>query len=85
MDGRSIGVEVDLDDPALAPPGEVETGVDGQAMEPGIEPVWVAQAREVAPGANVRILDRVPREIGVPDDEASRGIEPRDGRVDEQR
>ena len=39
--------ELDLDDPAIATPDEVETGVDGQAMEPGVEPVRVAETGQV--------------------------------------
>ena len=44
--GVSIGVELDLDGPSLAPAGDVEAGVDGQAMEPGVEVVRVAQPRQ---------------------------------------
>ena len=53
-------------------------------MKPGVEPVRVAQARKIAPGANERVLDRVARELGVPDDEPSGGVQPRDGQVDER-
>ena len=75
--------QLDLDRPATTPPGDVEAGVDGQSMEPGVEPVRVAQARKVAPGPDVRLLDRVSRELLVPEDEAGDGLQPRDGRADE--
>ena len=52
-------------------------------MEPGVEPVRVAQAREVAPGSDVCLLDRVSRELLVPEDEAGDSLQPRDGRADE--
>ena len=52
-------------------------------MEPGVEPLRVAQAREVAPSPDVCILDRVTREFGVAQDEAGDRFEARDGRVDE--
>ncbi len=54
-------------------------------MEPGVEPVRVAQAREVTPGSDVCLLDRVARELLVPEDEAGDGLQPRDGRADEHR
>ena len=69
--------------PAPPPAERIEAGVDGQSVEPGVEPVRVAQAREVAPGSDVRLLDRVAREIRVPKDEAGGGVQPRDGRADE--
>ena len=76
--------ELDLDRTPSPAPGEVETGVDGQAMEPGVEPIRVAQTRQVAPGADECLLDRVARELRVPKDEAGRRVQPREGRVDER-
>ena len=52
-------------------------------MEPGIEPVRVAQTRKVTPGSDVHLLDGVSREIGVPEDEAGDRAQLRDGAVDE--
>ena len=63
---------------------DVEAGVDGQAMEPGIEPVGVAQARQVSPCPEERLLDRVARELRVPEDEPGRRVQPREGQVDER-
>jgi uncharacterized protein len=54
-------------------------------MEPGIEPVRIAETGQVAPGADQRFLDRVARELRVPEDEAGRRVQPREGRVDELR
>ena len=81
--GESIGADLDLDRASSTTPEEVETGVDGQAMQPGIEPVRVAETRQVAPGADECLLDRVARELRVPKDEASGRVQPREGRVDE--
>ena len=53
-------------------------------MEPGVEPVRVAQARKVTPGSDICLLDRVARELRVPEDEAGDGVQPRDGRDDER-
>ena len=46
--------------------------------------IRVAQARKVSPGSDVRLLDRVARELRVPEDEAGDGLQPRDGRADER-
>jgi uncharacterized protein len=54
-------------------------------MEPGIEPVRVTKTGQVAPGADERFLDRVARELRVPEDEAGRRVQPRKGRVDKLR
>ena len=78
-------LELDLDGAPSTPSHDVEGGVDGQAMEPGVVTIRVAQTWEVAPGSDVRILDRVSRELGVPKDETSDGFQPGDGGVDELR
>ena len=77
-------LELDLDHATSSTPGEVETGVDDQSMKPGVESIRVAQARKVAPGADERVLDRVARELGVPEDQPGGGVQPRDGQVDER-
>src|SRR5262245_7732190 len=51
--------ELDLGHAASTPAGEIETGVDSQSMEPGLELVRVSQTRQVAPGAHQRLLDRI--------------------------
>ena len=63
---------------------DVEAGVDGQTVEPGIEPVGVAQDPEVPPGPEESILDRVSREFRVPEDQPGCRVQPRDGQVDER-
>ena len=64
-------------------PGEIEAGIHSQAMEPRVEPVRVAETREVAPGSDERLLDRIARELWVPEDESGGRVQPRDGQVDE--
>ena len=76
--------ELDLDGPALSPADGVEGGVDGQSMQPGIEPFGITEARKVPPRSDVCILDSVSRELVVPDDQSSDGLQPRDGRLDER-
>ena len=59
--------------------GEVEAGVDGQAMQPGFETVRVSQPGQVAPGSDEGILDRVARELAVSEDQSSSCVQPREG------
>ena len=74
-----MGVELDLDRPPAPAARLVEAGVDGQAMEPGVEPIGVTQPRQVAPGSDEGLLDRVAGELRVPEDEAGGPVQPRDG------
>jgi hypothetical protein len=77
--------ELDLDGPTLSTAHGIEAGVDGQSMEPGVEALRITQSGKVAPGSDVGILDRVARELRVPEDEAGDSFQPRDGRVDKPR
>ena len=85
MVGLSIEIELDLDDPAAPTAGQVEAGVDGQAMEPGIEPVGITQSRQVAPGPDEGLLDRVAGQLRIPEDEAGGPVQPRGGPAGELR
>ena len=58
--------------------------MDGQSVEPGIEPVRVAQPGKVPPGEHHRLLDRVSRELRVPEDESGGRVQSREGPVDER-
>jgi hypothetical protein len=83
--GRIQRAELDLHRPSATATDEVETGVDGQSIEPGIEPVRVPETREVTPGPDEGLLDRVARELRVPDNESGCRVQPRERRVDEAR
>ena len=52
-------------------------------MQPGIEPLWVAKGREVAPRSDEGVLDGVLRPVGIPKNQPSRGIEAVDRRASE--
>ena len=75
--------DLDLDRAPSPTTCEVETGVDGQSVEPGVEPIRVAETRQVAPRTDECLLDRVARELRVPKDQASGRVQPRESRVDE--
>ena len=71
--------ELDLDRPSPATAREIEAGVDGEAVKPGIEPVRITKSGQVEPRSDQPILDRVACELGVPEDEAGRTVQPHDG------
>ena len=88
--GREIDIgcranlhELDLDRSASATSDRVDAGTHEQSMEPGVEPVRVAKARQVSPGSDESVLDRVSRELAIPEDQPGRSIQPRDGRASE--
>ena len=75
--------KLDLCRPASPPTHDVDAGPNEQSMEPGIEPVGVAQPRQVSPRGHQGVLDRVPRELAVSEDQSGRGVQPRDRRASE--
>jgi hypothetical protein len=85
VDGGSIeGLKLHLDDAAPSLPCRVDAGSDRQAVEPGVEPLGVAQPGQVTPGSQQRLLDRVSRELAVPEDQSGGSVQPRDGRASQQ-
>jgi len=89
-DGGNIAGRLDVEGTKLhfhraspAATSEGETGANGQAIQPGIEPFRVAQARKIPPCSDQRLLDRVLREHAVPKYQASGSVQPRSRRVRE--
>jgi hypothetical protein len=70
--------ELDLDRTSTSTPREIETRVDGESVEPAVERLGVSKPREIAPGSDQPVLDRVACELGVPEDEAGRTVQPHD-------
>ena len=79
MDGR----ELDLDGPPSTTTGLVDAGVDGESVEPGLEPVGIAKLRQVVPCPDEAVLDRVACELGVPEDQAGGAVQPHGGHTGE--
>src|SRR4051812_18473932 len=75
--------ELDLDHPPLAAPDEIETRIGEQPLQPGVEPVRIAETGQVAPSADHRLLDGVARELAVAEDQAGGRVQPREAPVDE--
>ncbi len=73
--------ELDLDGSTLATSRHVDTGIHGKSVQPWREPVRIAQPGQVAPRTHHRILDSVPRELAVPEDQPGSRVQPRDGRA----
>ena len=68
-----------------APVRLLVAGVGEQAIEPLIEPIDVTQASKVPPGADIGVLDRVLRCLGIAQDESSRRVKPGGGRSRQHR
>ena len=89
--GREVGDggvvdrgQLDLDRAVAPTARDIDAGIDDEPAEPGIEPIGVAEPGQVAPGAEEAVLDRVMREIRVPEDQSGRCVQPRDGRAGER-
>jgi hypothetical protein len=52
--------------------------VDEQAPQPRLEAVGIAQAAQIAPGGEQRLLGRILGPFAVPEDESRDGVEPVD-------
>ena len=77
--------QLDLDRPAPPATQHVDAGTNEQPMQPGFEPIGVAKPRQVPPGGDQGVLDRVSREFAIPEDEPGCGIQSRDGPANELR
>ena len=58
--------------------------MDDELAQPGVELVRVAKRRQVPPGADEPFLDRVARELRVPEDQSGGRVQPGDGRAGER-
>jgi len=67
--------QLDVEAMTSKPSALVETGPNEEPVEPGIEPIRVPQRGQITPGADERILHGVLGLFGVPEDQASGGIE----------
>ena len=71
--------DADLRTPPSAMVPDIGTGPAEQPIEPGVEPLGVAQRRQVRPGSDECVLGGILREFGVAQDEASGRAQPIDG------
>ena len=82
--GRVDRGQLDLDRPTPTPTRHVDARMDDELAQPGVELVRVAQRRQVAPGADEAVLDRVAGQLRVAKDQAGGCVEPGDGRAGER-
>jgi hypothetical protein len=80
-DGRAIDrEELDFDRPATAAPKHIDTGTDDETAKPRLEAIRIAKSREVPPSSHEAVLDGVPGELVVSEDQSGGRIQPRDER-----
>jgi hypothetical protein len=70
--------QLDLHGSSAPTTQEIEAGVDGESVEPGVEPIRITKSGEIAPGPDQPLLDRVACELRVAEDEAGRLVQPHD-------
>ena len=73
----------DLDRPSSTTPQDVDAGSSDEAAQPAFETIRVTQGGQAPPRPDEAVLDRIPREVGVPDDESGCRVQPRDERAGE--
>ena len=62
-------VDVDLERPTAGAPELVDAGVHQQPMDPGVEPIGIAQRGQITPGTDEGVLDGVRRSVPIPEHE----------------
>jgi hypothetical protein len=73
--------QLDLYRTPAAVSDRIDAGTEDQAVEPGLEPVRIAKRRKVTPGSDETLLNRVSRELVVPEDQSGCRVQPRDERA----
>jgi hypothetical protein len=73
--------QLDLDDTAPAPAGDIDARMNDELTEPGIEAIGIAKRRQIPPRPDEPVLHRVARELRVPEDQPCSCIQSRDGRA----
>jgi hypothetical protein len=77
-DGWSDRRQLDLDGSPATPPGEIETSIHGEPVQPGVESVRIAEPGQVAPRPDVRFLHGITSEVVIAKDEPGHRLESRD-------
>ena len=84
--GRVEGVDRSQLDLDRAPPtasSEIETGVDRQSVQPGIEAVRITEPGQVAPCPDEALLNRILREVRIAEDQTGGCVQPPKGAIDQ--
>lgn len=76
--------QLDFDRPAPAPTRHIDARMDHELAQPGVELVRVAKRRQVPPGADKTFLDRITRELSIPEDQPGGCVESGDGGAGER-
>ena len=84
--GHAEGIDrrqLDLDRAPPTASTEIETGVDGQSMQPGVEAIRITKPGQIAPGTDQALLDRILGQVGVPKDQPGGRVQPPESAIDE--
>jgi hypothetical protein len=73
--------QFDLHRTATSTAEEVETGVDRQTMQPGIESVGVTKPGQVAPGADEAFLHSILCQVRIANDQPRGSVQPPEGAI----
>ena len=73
--------EFDLHRSSASTSQDVDAGTDDETSEPALEAIRIAKRGQVPPGSDETLLDRVSRELVVPEDQSGSRIQPRDERA----
>ncbi len=77
--------EFDLDRPSTATTEDIDARTGDEAAQPPLEPIRIAKRRQAAPCPDEPVLDRVSRELVVPEDQAGGSVQPRDEHTGKRR
>jgi hypothetical protein len=84
--GHAEGVdrrELDLDRAPPTASTEIETCVDDQSMQPGVEAIRITKPGQIAPGTDQALLDRILGQVGVAKDQPRGCVQPPKSAIDE--
>src|SRR5215210_1072936 len=76
--------QLDLDRASSPTTRDVDTCVDDQLTQPGVELVGIAERRQVPPGPDETVLDCVTGELGIPKDQPGGRVQPCERRAGER-
>ena len=75
--------EFDLDRAPPTATKEIEAGIDHQPVQPGVEAIRVTEPRQIAPGADEALLDRILCQVRVTEDQSGGCVQSPEGAIDE--
>ena len=84
--GHAEGVdrsELDLDRAPTTVSDEIETGMDRQSVQPGVEAIRITEPGQIAPRTDQALLDRILGQVRVAEDQTGGCVQPPKGAIDQ--